>query len=228
MVLITVAAVVIGGAVILLNRPSTPSTAGGDLISPPVIYSADIVSGESLGRSDAPVVLSVWSDFQCPVCGRFVRDQYANLKATFIDAGVLRIESHDIAILGSGNPNESLESAVGARCAGEQNRYWQYHDLVFWNQGRENRGDFGSEFLASVANRAGVDRAAWDSCVAAETVRDAIKAETAAAAGQGINSTPTLSLNGSTPTAGLPDPATLMAQIQALAGTASPGASAAP
>ncbi|MEO5919139.1 MAG: thioredoxin domain-containing protein, partial [Candidatus Limnocylindrales bacterium] len=196
MVLITVAALVIGGAVILLNRPSTPTTAGGDLIGPPAIYSADIVSGQSLGRADAPVVLSVWSDFQCPVCGRFVRDQYANLKATFIDTGVLRIESHDIAILGSGDPDESLELAVGARCASEQGRYWQYHDLIFWNHGRENRGDYGPEFLAAVANRAGVDRSAWDSCVAADTVRDAVMAETVAAVREGINSTPTLSLNG--------------------------------
>ena len=228
MVLITVAAVVVGGALILLNRPSTPSTAGVELISPPVIYSADIVNGETLGRADAPVVLSVWSDFQCPICGRFVRDQYATLKTQFIDTGVLRIESHDIAILGSGDPNESLELAVGARCAGEQGRYWQYHDLIFWNQGRENRGDYGPEFLAAVANRAGVDRAAWDKCVAADTVRDAIRTETAAASRQGINSTPTLSLNGSKPIAGLPDAASLIAQIQALAGAASPLPSTSP
>ena len=56
---------------------------------------------------------------------------------------------------GRGTPDESLELAAGAACAAEQGRYWQYHDLVFWNQGRENAGDHDAAFIGRVATAAG-------------------------------------------------------------------------
>ncbi|MES2210530.1 MAG: thioredoxin domain-containing protein [Chloroflexota bacterium] len=228
LILVTVGAVFVAGAVILLNQRPLPTNTGGDLLAPTISYTADIVDGEALGRSDAPVVLEVYSDFQCPVCARFVRDQFPTLKTLFVDTGILRIESRDIAILGSGDRDESLELATGARCAAAQDRYWQFHDLVFWNQGAENRGDHSPEYLAAVANRAGVDRTAWDACMADDTVRNALRTESAAALRAGFNSTPTLVLNGGTPVPGLPDPAALIARIQELAAAASPTASAAP
>jgi len=215
-----VLALVAAGAVIALNQRPAPAPYVGELISPSVVYAADSVDGETLGRADAPVVLEVWSDFQCPVCARLVREQFGTLKAQFVDTGILRIEARDIAILGSGARDESLELATGAACAARQDRYWTYHDIVFWNQGRENRGDHDAEFLAAIADRAELDRAAWDACMAGEEVRSEIKAQTIKGLQAGINATPTLTLNGGTPVAGLPDPAALIAQIQALAGAA--------
>lgn len=224
----TVAAVVIGAAVVLLSTRPQPTTSGGSLFGPPITYTADIVAGESLGSADAPVVLEVYSDFQCPVCARFVRDQFPTLKRQFIDTGVLRIESHDIAFLGSGSPDESVELATGARCAAAEDRYWQFHDLVFWNEGAENHGDHNAAYLAAVGNRAGVDRAAWDTCMAGDAVRSSVHADTSKALGAGINATPTLVLNGGAPATGLPDAASLIARIQELAAAAAPSGSPAP
>lgn len=228
----SIGAVLIGGAVVALNARSQPTTSGRSLFGSPMSYAVEIVSGESLGSADAPVVLEVYSDFQCPICGRFVRDQFPTLKRQFVDTGVLRIESHDIAFLGTGNPDESVELATGARCAAAQNRYWQFHDLVFWNQGGENHGDHDAAYLAAVANRAGVDRAVWDTCVAEDAVRNSVQADTSKALGVGINATPTLVLNGSAPVAGLPDAASLIARIQEIAAAAAlislPAATAAP
>ena len=221
----TVAAVVIGAAVVLLSTRPQPATSGGSLFGAPTTYTADIVSGESLGSTDAPVVLEVYSDFQCPVCARLVRDQFPTLKTQFVHTGILRIESHDIAFLGTGTPDESLELATGARCAAAEDRYWQFHDLVFWNQGGENRGDHDAAYLAAVANRAGVDRTAWDTCMADDAVRNSVRADTSKALGAGINATPTLVLNGGAPAAGLPDAAALIARIHELAASAAPSGS---
>ncbi|TAL07441.1 MAG: hypothetical protein EPO00_09350, partial [Chloroflexota bacterium] len=88
--LVTVAAVVVGGALVLLSTRPQPASSGGSLFGPPTAYATEIVSGESVGSAEAPVVLEVYSDFQCPVCARFVRDQFPTLKRQFIDAGVLR------------------------------------------------------------------------------------------------------------------------------------------
>jgi protein-disulfide isomerase len=120
----------------------------------------------------------------------------ALLVREFVVPGTLRIEARDIDILGQGTPNESLELAVGAACAAPQDRYWQFHDYVFWNQGRENLGDHDAAFITGIADAVGVDRAAWDACVALPDARTATTARTSAALAQGINSTPTLVING--------------------------------
>lgn len=225
-VLVSAAALVVAAAIILLNQKPAPTAPVGELITPPLTYAADIMDGEVLGRADAPVLLEVYADFQCPVCARWDREQLGKLKTQLVDAGILRIQARDIAFLGGGAFDESLELATGARCAAEQNRYWPFHDLIYWNQGRENRGDHDAGFIAAVADRAGLDRTAWDACVARQDGRDAVKAATATALARGINSTPTVALNGGTPVAGLPDLNALIAQIQGLAGL--PGATLAP
>ncbi len=213
MALVTGAAVVVAVALIVLNMKPAPAT-GDELVAPQVSWASSVTADTTAGQSTAPVTLEVYADFQCPVCGRFVREQLPGLKSTFVDTGVLYLVSHDIAILGTGSPDESVELAVGARCAAAQGRYWSFHDYLFWNQRRENRGDYSPAFIASLADAAGVDRGQWDACVAGTETRAAVIAASTAALTQGINSTPTLVLNGGTPVPGLPDPASLVDRIR--------------
>jgi len=221
-VLVTGAAVLIALAIIAFaSRPTGPS--GDTLVQPPISYAADLVDGEMLGSATAPVVIQLYSDFQCPACRQFVTQQLLSLYTEFVKPGIVRIEPHDIDIVGSGSPNESIELAVGAACAAEQDRYWQFHDLVFWNQGRENRGDHNAEFIARVATAAEVDRAAWDACITREDLRTAVDTATRTALSSGIGSTPTLVINGQA-AAGVPDYTQLANLIRQLAAEASPSA----
>jgi protein-disulfide isomerase len=166
-------------------------------------------------------VIQLYADFQCPACKQFVVEQLPRLVSDFVRPGTVRIEAEDIDILGSGAVNESVELAAGAYCAAEQNRYWQYHDLAFWNQGRENRGDHSAAFIERVANQAGVDVASWQTCFARSDVRQPARDRTAAALARGINSTPTLVVNGHALASGVPDYASLSAMIRQLAVSAS-------
>jgi len=152
MVLVSVAAVVV--AALAVFSATRPPAASGALIPPTTVYSADLTEGASLGSTRAPVVIQLYADFQCPACKQFVVQQLPRLVSDFVRPGTVRIEAEDIDILGSGAVNESVELAAGAYCAAEQNRYWQYHDLVFWNQGRENRGDHDVAFIERVASQA--------------------------------------------------------------------------
>ena len=219
-VLVTVAAVLIGIAVIAFAGPPTPST-GDTLVEPPTSYTADLVDGDVLGSATAPVVIQLYADFQCPACKLFVTNQLPSLINDFVRPGTLRIEARDIDILGRGTPNESQELAVGAACAAEQDRYWQFHDLVFWNQGRENKGDHSSAFIASIATGAEVDMAAWKACIGRADLRAAVDAATQAAAAAGISSTPTLIVNGQS-MVGVPDYTKLADLIRQLAASAAP------
>jgi protein-disulfide isomerase len=170
--------------------------------------------------------MELYADFQCPACKLFVTTELSRLWTDFIQPGTLRIEARDIAFLGTGNPDESVELAAGAACAAEQDRYWQFHDYVFWNQGRENRGDHSPEFITRVAAAAGVDLTAWQACFARDDVRAAIRQDTTAAQGKGVSSTPTLILNGESKAA-VPNYDELAARIRELAG-ASPAPTAPP
>ena len=225
--LVTAAALVIGAVLIFVALPK-PTEPGRELIVPPVAYPGTLIKADVLGSAVAPVVIELYSDFQCPACKLFVTTELHRLIDEFVTPGTVRIEARDIAFLGRGQPDESLELAAGAACATEQGRYWQYHDLVFWNQGRENRGDHGPEFISGVADAAGLDRTAWDACVARTDVRAPITSRTQAARSRGISSTPTLLVNGQA-VVGVPNYDTLAAMIHSLAGSsASPGASASP
>jgi protein-disulfide isomerase len=193
--MVTVAAVAIGIAVIAFARP--PGTdSGAELNVPATSYAADLTDGETMGSAAAPVVLQLYSDFQCPACKIFVTQLLPSLVNDFVKPGTLRIEARDLDFLGRGKPNESQELAAGAACAAEQDRYWQFHDYVFWNQLRENAGDYGAAFINRIADASGVDRAVWDACFARDDVRPPIVARTSAAVADGISSTPTLVVNG--------------------------------
>lgn len=220
------AAVLLAIAIIAIARPPQPADTA-ELITPPTSYPAGIARGDVLGSAGAPVVMQLYSDFQCPACKLFVTSQLGRLLTDFVVPGTLRIEAQDIAFLGQGTPDESLELAAGAACAAEQDRYWPFHDLVFWNQGRENQRDHDAAFIARVADAAGVDRVAWDACNARGDVRPTITAGTSTAIAAGVNSTPTLLVNGQA-IKGVPNYDQLAALIRQLAAAASPAPATSP
>ena len=209
----------------MLSAPKVIDPASTGLVAPPVTLPTDLADGEAIGAAGAPVLMEVWSDYQCPVCGTFAKSYLPRLVTEFVATGQLRVVDKSIDILGSGGASESLDAAVGAVCAGRQDRYWAYHDYLFWNQAGENRGAFSRERLTAMAVAVELDRAAWEACFSDGSAADEVNARRAQApVSQGGIQTPTFVINGQ-PTVGLPrsydDLATLVR-------AALPGASAAP
>ena len=192
-----------------------------------VAVPAELADGRSLGKADAPVTLDVWSDYQCPVCGQFAELVEPTLIRSYVTAGTLRIVDHDAAFQGqrsSSSFDESVEAAAGARCAADQGLYWPFNNLLFANQIGENQGAFRDERLRAIATKAGLDVAAWDACRATGQQQTAVRSETTAALGQGVNATPTMVINGQV-VVGLKSAAELGAMIEAAAGAAVPSPS---
>lgn len=201
--LITIVAVVLGfGAIaafqLLNGGDGDPSgdAAASLLVPPPTIPSTVVVDGHTAGSPDAPVLVEVYGDFQCPVCARFAREYLGRLVADFVVPGDVRLVDRTIAFLGRGDPDESEQAAVAAACAGAQDTYWPFHDLLLWNQAGENRGGFSAPRLAAMADKLTLDRASWDACIADPARLDEIRRDTADAATAGINSTPTIVVDG--------------------------------
>ncbi len=92
---------------------------------------ATLGKGPTLGSLDAPVLIVEFSDFQCGFCRKFWGDTFPKLKSTYIDKGQLRFVYRHFAILGK----HSVQAAQAAECAGEQGKFWSYHDKLFGKQG---------------------------------------------------------------------------------------------
>lgn len=204
MVLFSVGAVAVGLVIVLLassalggkDKPST-----GDLLvplrpTPPELI--DPTDPRVVGAVDAPITMEIWSDFQCPACGFFTRQVEPDLIEEYVRDGSVRLVYRDFAFLDRGNPDgESQQAAAAARCAGEQGKFWQFHDYLFENQNGENEGAFDRARLDEIATAISLDTAAWGSCMDdSDAPEQAVKAETAQGKTAGVGSTPTLSING--------------------------------
>lgn len=87
--------------------------------------------GYARGRADAPVTVYEFSDFGCPFCGMFARGTYPQLGKEFVETGKVRWVM--VPFVMGMFPNGE-EAARAAECAGEQERFWPMHDLLFENQ----------------------------------------------------------------------------------------------
>jgi protein-disulfide isomerase len=111
----------------------------------------------ALGRADAPVTIVEFTDLQCPYCARFARDTFPRLREHFIDTGQVRFVSRDLPLAFHAH---ALPAAVAARCAAEQQRYWEYRAALFARQGALGNTDS----YRAAAEEAGVDVAKLEDC----------------------------------------------------------------
>ena len=205
LVLVTIGAVAVMAVAIagllLTTRPMVTSSIG-PIVEPPVTGLSAYADGEALGEANAPVVLEVFADYQCPWCARFAREALPGLARTYVATGQLRIEERALAFLGTGTPDESLDAAAAAACAVPTGNYWTFADYLAWNQGGENEGAFSRERLSAMADRIGLDRDAFAACLDDPGTRSEIRERTARAFAAGIRSTPTFVLDGETVSVG--------------------------
>lgn len=144
------------------------------------------------GAEHAPVVMVMYSEFQCPFCGKFARDTEPELVERFVDDGTLRIEWRDLPYLGP----ESLQAAVAGRAAAEQGAFWELADVLFADQAPPNSGRLTAEHLVEVANGLGLDAERFRADLADEDLVEAVRADLDEAVGFGVTGTPAFFVNG--------------------------------
>lgn len=100
-----------------------------ELVNPTKNVGIRIGTNPPRGSADAPVTIVIFSDYQCPYCSRAelavnqVLQQYdGKVKVYFRDFPLSNI--HPLA----------QKAAEASRCAAEQGKYWEYHDMLFQKQ----------------------------------------------------------------------------------------------
>jgi protein-disulfide isomerase len=170
---------------LLLNPPATRAAAAAPAApAPNEKVKMSVGTGwYSMGRDDAPVTMVEFTDYQCPFCRRFETESFAQLKKTYIDTGKVRFVSRDLPL--EFHPN-APGAAVAARCAGEQNKFWEMRDAMML----DTATDLGPDSLVKYGQKTNLDMPAYSACLKEKKFSEAIKKDTADAGALGISGTP--------------------------------------
>jgi protein-disulfide isomerase len=189
---VAVLVVVVGvGALVQAGRNSTSGTS-----ATPSNFSGAGSTSVVLGQSSAPVTVTVFEDFQCPICQNFEKTVGPTIQS-LRDAGTIKVEYRSIAFLDRmSSTNYSTRSLNAAACVRDSSpdSYEKFHDLLFENQPAENTAGLPDSKLVDLAKEAGATNV--QSCVKNQQFKDWTVKVTDAASKDGVNGTPTVRVNG--------------------------------
>jgi len=140
----------------------------------------------SLGAASAPVTLVEFSDYQCPFCQR-VEPTLKRLRAVYGDK--IRIVWKDFPLTQI-HP-QAVKAGEAAHCAGDQGKYWELHDVLFAKQQELQLDD-----LKRHALELGLDGAKFNQCLDSSKYAERVSEGVAEGGALGVNSTPTIFING--------------------------------
>ncbi len=114
------------------------------------------------------------------------------LEKEYIEKGMLRFEWRDFPYLGQ----ESVNAAIAARAAQEQGKFWEYHDILYQNQGSANSGAFSDEKLIYFAQEAGLEVERFEESFKSGKYEGLVQKVFREAQGAGVQGTPSFNING--------------------------------
>ena len=145
----------------------------------------DIEGAPSRGSQMAPVTIVEFSDFECPYCGR-AEPIVQQLLRDF--EGRVRLIFKNFPL--SAHPN-AMPAARAAVAAGNQDRFWEMHDLLY-----EHQQQLETEHLEHYAEQIGLDMDRYHADIEASETQDRIEADREQGHHLGVEGTPTFFING--------------------------------
>lgn len=142
------------------------------------------------GDPNAKVVIVEYSDYQCPFCGRFYADSESKIISKYVDSGKVLLLYKDFPL--SFHPFAE-PAAEGARCAGEQGKYWEMHEKIFTEVNKANAQGITPTAvdLKAWAKTLGLDSTKFDSCLDSGKTKAAVQANFQEGSSFGVSGTPT-------------------------------------
>jgi protein-disulfide isomerase len=155
--------------------------------------SAPSESNNTLGDPNAPVKIVEYADFQCPYCRLYWQETESQVIESYVKTGKVYYEYRTVGgFLGE----ESQYASEAAYCAGEQGKFWQYHDALFTHWSGENVGDFTPDKLKQYAASVGLDQVMFEQCLTSHRQADRVQQDLENAKSDGIKATPSFLING--------------------------------
>ncbi len=213
------AALAIGGGCVLIACLSLALILAGNLLSPkivgifsqvhkgltatPLSTEVNVVSpalrphpqakGNTMGDPKAPVKIIEYADFQCPYCLRYWQETELQIINTYVVTGKVHYEYRSVgAFIG---PDSAL-AAEAAYCAGDQGKFWEFHDTLYSNWTGENVGDFAPDKLRQYAAAVSLDPSKFDDCLNRGLHASQVQQDVTGSKADGVRATPSFLING--------------------------------
>lgn len=190
---------VLGVGAIVYATQSGGQAADDVIQLPPQILSnaqelVNKAQGIKKGPDSAPIKLLVFSDYMCPACTQFTTRVEPPLRAEFIENGQVQLVYYDFPL--GGGHRWSFIASRAARCAGDEGKFWEYHDLLF---ARQRDWMYTNKAPVEDLEKLGATLGLGDEfrkCLRSDKYQDVVTYNRALGETLGVRGTPTLFMNG--------------------------------
>ena len=189
---VTVAALLIA---FFLIWPNLKSSDVSNIVQITPVTHVVPVKGTSMGNPDAPVKMDVWEDFQCSGCMSYTKNLEPQIFQTYVETGKVYYTFHFYPFI-DGGQGESHDAANAAMCAAAQERFWDYHAILYANWIGENAGSFTKSRLRAFAQNIGLNMTAFDQCFQENTFSAQIQQDVDEGSKLGVPPTPAIFVDG--------------------------------
>lgn len=148
------------------------------------IRKIDIGDSPVLGPEDAPVTISVFTDFECPYCKK-VEPLIAQVQKN--NADTVKVVFKNVPLQMHQFADPAHRAAIAA---GMQGKFWEFHDALFAAEKLSN------QVIEDIAKDLNLDMEKWRSDMQSRQVREKIAADLQQAQELGVTGTPTIFING--------------------------------
>jgi protein-disulfide isomerase len=189
---------ILAAVVIVVVAMVAISSAGGRATSAPggringAAFSASLFAGipqhgTVLGNANAPLRLVEFADLQCPYCDEYSVHALPALVRDYVRTGKVSMRFENLSFIGPG----SVAAGRTAAAAAQQDRLWNFIDLMYLNQGEENSGYVTPGYLRRLLDAVpGLNAAAALDASAEPAAAAALTKANAVATQDGVNATP--------------------------------------
>ena len=154
-------------------------------------------SGATLGNPNAPVTMTYYADLECPICQEFtLQGGFPQLVANEVRQGKVKVvyKAFETA---TRDPNVFKDQQVAALAAGQQQKFWNFAELFYREQGTEDSGYVTESYLQNLADQVtGLDKVKWEAARNDSALSSQVAADVAAGNAAGVTGTPTLVFSG--------------------------------
>ena len=165
----------------LLQRRSGGAPAPASAPAAPSVSSVNVYGEPFRGTNSARVAIVEYSDFDCSFCGRYARGVFPLVDTNYVQTGKIRYYFRDLP---EPSDTNSWFKALAARCAGDQGKFWQMHDLLFAHQAST------PEDVVALSQTLGIELGELNQCLSSAKYQGNLQRSAAGAKKMGLYGTP--------------------------------------
>lgn len=141
-----------------------------------------------LGDAKAPVTIIAFEDFECPFCRRFSQQTLPLITEQYVKTGKVRVVWKDFPLSIHSHAQRAHEAA---RCAWAQEKFWEYHGMLF-----DNQSNLNDNSLKQYAKKLGLNEDQFSSCLSSGKYTSLIRDKISEGNTIGVTGTPSFLING--------------------------------